>query len=49
MTPLGASVLQDNWVSVTSGSEDYSFKVPFPPINMRILSKVVWVQEEILD
>lgn len=27
MTPLGASVLQDDWVSVTSGSEDYSFKV----------------------
>ena len=27
MTQLGASVLQDDWVSVTSGSEDYSFKV----------------------
>lgn len=25
-TPLGASVLNDVWVSVTSGSEDYSFK-----------------------
>lgn len=23
---LGAQVLNDNWVSVTSGSEDYSFK-----------------------
>ena len=28
MSPLGAQVLQDDWVSVTSGSEDYSFKVP---------------------
>jgi paired amphipathic helix protein Sin3a len=27
VTSLGQSVLQDNWVSVTSGSEDYSFKV----------------------
>jgi paired amphipathic helix protein Sin3a len=25
-TELGASVLNDHWVSVTSGSEDYSFK-----------------------
>ncbi|XP_043704298.1 paired amphipathic helix protein Sin3-like 4 isoform X2 [Telopea speciosissima] len=25
-TDLGAQVLNDNWVSVTSGSEDYSFK-----------------------
>lgn len=25
-TDLGASVLNDHWVSVTSGSEDYSFK-----------------------
>ena len=25
-TDLGASVLNDIWVSVTSGSEDYSFK-----------------------
>lgn len=25
-TKLGASVLNDQWVSVTSGSEDYSFK-----------------------
>lgn len=25
-TQLGAAVLNDNWVSVTSGSEDYSFK-----------------------
>ncbi|XP_042497948.1 paired amphipathic helix protein Sin3-like 4 isoform X3 [Macadamia integrifolia] len=25
-TKLGAQVLNDNWVSVTSGSEDYSFK-----------------------
>jgi len=25
-TELGASVLNDVWVSVTSGSEDYSFK-----------------------
>ncbi|KAF8407976.1 hypothetical protein HHK36_007116 [Tetracentron sinense] len=25
-TELGAEVLNDNWVSVTSGSEDYSFK-----------------------
>ncbi|KAJ4960471.1 hypothetical protein NE237_020381 [Protea cynaroides] len=25
-TELGAQVLNDNWVSVTSGSEDYSFK-----------------------
>ncbi|KAF8390325.1 hypothetical protein HHK36_024850 [Tetracentron sinense] len=25
-TELGAKVLNDNWVSVTSGSEDYSFK-----------------------
>jgi paired amphipathic helix protein Sin3a len=25
-TALGTSVLNDNWVSVTSGSEDYSFK-----------------------
>ena len=26
-TRLGETVLQDSWVSVTSGSEDYSFKV----------------------
>lgn len=26
-TPLGLSVYNDDWVSVTSGSEDYSFKV----------------------
>jgi histone deacetylase complex regulatory component SIN3 len=25
-TELGAEVLNDHWVSVTSGSEDYSFK-----------------------
>lgn len=25
-TELGKSVLNDTWVSVTSGSEDYSFK-----------------------
>ena len=25
-TGLGAAVLNDHWVSVTSGSEDYSFK-----------------------
>lgn len=25
-TELGAEVLNDYWVSVTSGSEDYSFK-----------------------
>lgn len=25
-TELGAQVLNDKWVSVTSGSEDYSFK-----------------------
>lgn len=25
-TDLGGQVLNDNWVSVTSGSEDYSFK-----------------------
>lgn len=25
-TEIGASVLNDSWVSVTSGSEDYSFK-----------------------
>lgn len=25
-TELGAAVLNDFWVSVTSGSEDYSFK-----------------------
>lgn len=25
-TYLGAEVLNDHWVSVTSGSEDYSFK-----------------------
>lgn len=25
-TDLGGSVLNDHWVSVTSGSEDYSFK-----------------------
>lgn len=31
VTPLGRSVLQDTWVSVTSGSEDYSFKVT-PPL-----------------
>ena len=27
-TPEQASILNDIWVSVTSGSEDYSFKVP---------------------
>lgn len=26
MTVIGQAVLQDDWVSVTSGSEDYSFK-----------------------
>lgn len=26
---LGRSVLNDEWVSVTTGSEDYSFKVHF--------------------
>ena len=26
-TPLGAALVNDIWVSVTSGSEDYSFKV----------------------
>lgn len=25
-TDIGAEVLNDHWVSVTSGSEDYSFK-----------------------
>lgn len=25
-TELGSEVLDDHWVSVTSGSEDYSFK-----------------------
>ena len=25
-TEIGAEVLNDHWVSVTSGSEDYSFK-----------------------
>ena len=29
-TPLGASLVNDVWVSVTSGSEDYSFKVRAP-------------------
>lgn len=27
-TPLARELLNDIWVSVTSGSEDYSFKVP---------------------
>lgn len=26
-TPLGEQVLNDSWVSIISGSEDYSFKV----------------------
>jgi len=26
LTEIGAAVLNDLWVSVTSGSEDYSFK-----------------------
>ena len=26
-TPLGLNIFNDDWVSVTSGSEDYSFKV----------------------
>ena len=26
-TPLGLALFNDEWVSVTSGSEDYSFKV----------------------
>jgi paired amphipathic helix protein Sin3a len=26
-TPLGGALINDVWVSVTSGSEDYSFKV----------------------
>ena len=26
-TPLGLALFNDDWVSVTSGSEDYSFKV----------------------
>lgn len=26
-TPLGLALYNDDWVSVTSGSEDYSFKV----------------------
>lgn len=26
-TPLGDAVLNDTWVSIVSGSEDYSFKV----------------------
>lgn len=26
LTDIGAAVLNDHWVSVTSGSEDYSFK-----------------------
>ena len=30
-TPLAAALVNDIWVSVTSGSEDYSFKVR-PPI-----------------
>ena len=29
-TPEQASILNDIWVSVTSGSEDYSFKVRLP-------------------
>ena len=35
MTSVGASVLQDDWVSVTSGSEDYSFKVLCTPWGFR--------------
>ena len=44
-TALGAQVLQDKWVSVTSGSEDYSFKVQaslsvFPSVSGKLCSLV---------
>lgn len=37
-TKIGAEVLNDNWVSVTSGSEDYSFKHMRKPVRGEFIS-----------
>jgi hypothetical protein len=39
-TPLASALVNDIWVSVTSGSEDYSFKVhcPFLPLVLHSLA-----------
>ena len=42
-TPLGLTIFNDEWVSVTSGSEDYSFKVRTHPEKTCVWVLAGWV------